>query len=165
MQPRAQCRALLIVAQGERTVVDTFLEHLSIASRAAETMVAAFEDTQVVTADLGTSLLKVRPLHVCSHDHLRCSQPMPTRAPNDTGRLHACQVVRLWLLLMEKHCLQTSSRSTATATCGTKDKRPDTKRRLHSRVSGGAGVQLRAGGGPRARQLHGYGLCGAVHGD
>ncbi len=45
--------------QGERTVVDTFLEHLTVASRAAETLVAALEDTQIVTADFGTSLLKV----------------------------------------------------------------------------------------------------------
>ena len=51
--------AILVPAQGERTVVDTFLEQLTVGSRAAETLVAAFEDAQVVTADFGTSLLKV----------------------------------------------------------------------------------------------------------
>ena len=40
--------------------MDTFLEHLTVASRAAETLVAALEDTQIVTADFGTSLLKVQ---------------------------------------------------------------------------------------------------------
>ena len=40
-------------------MVDTFLEQLTVGSRAAETLVAAFEDAQVVTADFGTSLLKV----------------------------------------------------------------------------------------------------------
>jgi len=44
--------------------VDTFLEQLTVASRAAETLVAALEDTQIVTADFGTSLLKVSAMCV-----------------------------------------------------------------------------------------------------
>ena len=50
--------------QGERTVVDAFTEQLTAASRAAEALVSALDDTQIVTGDFGTSLLKVGPLIV-----------------------------------------------------------------------------------------------------
>ena len=58
--------------QGERTVVDTFLEQLTVASRAAETLVTALEDTQIVTADFGTSLLKVCQIVFTSCIGLTC---------------------------------------------------------------------------------------------
>lgn len=39
--------------------MEDFTEQLMVASQAAEQLVAAFEDSQVVSGDLGTSLLKV----------------------------------------------------------------------------------------------------------
>ena len=40
-------------------MIDDYTEQLTAASQAAEQLVAAFEDSQIVSGDLGTGLLKV----------------------------------------------------------------------------------------------------------
>ena len=61
-----ELRRVLSVAKGEKATVDAVMEHLGVASRAAEHLVAAFEDVFGASGDMGISLLKVS--RDCGHN-------------------------------------------------------------------------------------------------
>ena len=140
--------------KGERTVVDTFLEQLSVASRAAETLVAALEDTQVVTADFGTSLLKVGLhdtllsclLEIILFGSSRCRQTCSFR-------------VKAGSLLV---ALQSCDGDMGTS-CHTARQCPATVETVE-RLLAYAGVKLRTGGSSPAGQVHRHGRSGHIHG-
>lgn len=54
-----ELKRVVSAEQGEKATVDAFMEHLGVASRAAEHLVAAFEDVLGASGDMGISLLKV----------------------------------------------------------------------------------------------------------